>query len=72
MMRLAGNTEGLGDQLSDYRQQVQDSYSNFSAMRREAAEKYADAVATLTRLQQISGYLAGESAGWLASNVVSN
>lgn len=72
MMRLAGNTEGLGDQLSDYRQQVQDSYANFSAMRREAAEKYADAVATLTRLQQISGYLAGESAGWLASNVVSN
>ena len=31
--------EGLGDQLSDYRQQVQDSYSNFSAMRREAAEQ---------------------------------
>ena len=72
MMRLAGNTEGLGDQLSDYRQQVQDSYSNFSTMRREAAEKYADAVGTLTRLQQVSGYLAGESAGWLATQVVNN
>ena len=71
MMRLAGNTEGLGDQLADYRDQVQASYSNFSDMRREAAEKYADAVATLNRLQQINGILAGETSGWLASQIVS-
>jgi conjugative transfer pilus assembly protein TraH len=70
MLKLAGNTEGLGEQLSDYRQQVTDSYSNFTAMRREAAERFADAVATLTRLMSIKSALAGERAGWLATQVV--
>lgn len=72
MLRLASNTEGLGDQLGDYRDQVQDSYANFSVMRREAADKYADAVSTLNRLQMINGVLAGETSGWLAASVVRN
>lgn len=70
MMKLAGNTEGLGEQLSDYRQQVTDSYGNFTEMRREAAERFSDAVATLTRLMTIKSALASERAGWLATQVV--
>ncbi|WP_342075146.1 conjugal transfer protein TraH [Yoonia sp. SS1-5] len=70
MLKLASNTEGLGDQISDYRKQVTDSYANFTAMRREAAERFADAVATLTRLMSIKSALSGERAGWLATQVV--
>lgn len=70
MLKLASNTEGLGDQLSDYRKQVTESYANFTAMRREAAERFADAVATLTRLMSIKSALSGERAGWLATQVV--
>ncbi|MEO1563941.1 MAG: conjugal transfer protein TraH [Pseudomonadota bacterium] len=70
MLKLAGNTEGLGPQLGEYRDQVTDSYANFSAMRREAAERFNDAVATLTRLMSVQSTLSGERAGWLATQVV--
>lgn len=70
MLKLASNTEGLGDQISDYRKQVTDSYANFTAMRREAAERFTDAVATLTRLMSIKSALSGERAGWLATQVI--
>lgn len=72
MMQLAGNTEGLGPQLSEYRDQVTDSYSNFTEMRRDAAERFNDAVATLVRLSSIKEALAGEQGGWLASQIVEN
>lgn len=70
MLKLASNTEGLGDQLSDYRQQVTDSYANFSEIRREAADRYADAMSTLNRLMAVKEALSGERAGWLATQVV--
>jgi len=70
MLKLAGNTEGLGPQLGEYRQQVTDSYSNFTAMRRDAAERFNDAVATLSRLMSVQSTLSGERAGWLATQVV--
>lgn len=70
MLKLASNTEGLGPQLGEYRAQVTDSYANFSAMRREAAERFNDAVATLTRLMSVQTTLSGERAGWLATQVV--
>lgn len=69
MTKLAANTEGLGDQLAEYREQVRTSFSNFTALRREAAEKYGDAVATLTRLQAVKATLASEDAGWIANQV---
>jgi len=72
MQKLASNTEGLGDQLSDYRKQVSDSYSNFTEMRRDAAERFNDAISTLQRLMDIKRTLAGETAGWLATQVVDN
>ena len=70
MLKLASNTEGLGEQLSDYRTQVTDSYSNFTARRREAAEKFNDAIHTLTRLMAVKSSLSGERSGWLATQVV--
>jgi conjugative transfer pilus assembly protein TraH len=70
MLKLAGNTEGLGPQLGEYRQQVTDSYANFTQMRRDAAERFNDAVATLTRLMSVKSSLAGEQSGWLATQVV--
>ncbi|MEP2780822.1 MAG: conjugal transfer protein TraH [Pseudoruegeria sp.] len=72
MIKLASNTEGLGDQLEQYRKQVRDSYSSFTAMRRDAADRYGDAVATLTRLQSIKRTLASEDAGWFANQVTTN
>lgn len=69
MQNAASNTEGLGDQLEDYRDQVQDSFSNFSLMRREAAERYADALSTLNRLMTIKSALSGVRSGWLATQV---
>lgn len=70
MLKLAGNTEGLGPQLGEYRDQVTESYSNFTARRREAAERFNDAVATLSRLMSVQSTLSGERAGWLATQVV--
>ena len=70
MLKLAGNTEGLGPQLGEYRDQVTESYANFSAMRRDAAERFNDAVATLTRLMTVQSTLSGERAGWLSTQVV--
>lgn len=69
MQRAAANTEGLGDQLGEYRGQVERSFSNFTAMRREAAERYGDALATLNRLMTIKSALAGETSGWLATQI---
>jgi len=72
MQKLASNTEGLGDQLGDYRKQVADSYSNFVDMRRDAAERFNDAVSMIRHLMDIKNSLAGETAGWLATQVVQN
>lgn len=69
MLKLASNTEGLGDQLSDYREQVTDSYDNFTDMRREAAERFNDAIAVVQNLMNAKAVLSGEQAGWLAGQV---
>ena len=67
MARSASNIDTFGDVIREYQASVRETQNNFGALRRQAAEKYADATNALEKLQMTKAMLtAGSSTKFAA------
>ncbi|MGO4855362.1 conjugal transfer protein TraH [Phaeovulum sp. W22_SRMD_FR3] len=67
MQRSASNIDTFGDILGEYQETTRQTQNGFGALRRQAAEKYADALSALEKLQLHKAMLSASSSSRFAS-----
>lgn len=67
MQRSASNIDTFGDVIREYQESVRQTQNNFGVLRRQAAEKYADATNALEKLQMTKAMLTAGSSTKFAS-----
>ncbi|MEH6772653.1 MAG: conjugal transfer protein TraH [Cereibacter changlensis] len=67
MQRSASNIDTFGDVIREFQETIRQTQNGFGALRRQAAEKYADALSALEKLQLHKAMLSASSSTRFAS-----
>ena len=67
MQRSASNIDTFGDVIRDFQETIRQTQNGFGTLRRQAAEKYADALSALEKLQLHKAMLSASSSTRFAS-----
>ena len=69
MQKSVSNTDAFGDVLGEFQDGVAETQNNFAVYRRDAAERYTDAISTLQKLQLARTVLSASSASKFATMI---
>ncbi|OUS06304.1 hypothetical protein A9Q96_10035 [Rhodobacterales bacterium 52_120_T64] len=69
MQKSVSNTDAFGDILGDFQDSVAETQNNFAVYRRDAAERYTDAISTLEKLQLARTVLSASSSNKFATMI---
>jgi len=69
MQKSVNNTDSFGNELGKYQDRVAETQNNFAVYRRDAADRYTDAISTLEKLQLARTVLSASSASKFATMI---
>lgn len=69
MQKSVSNTDAFGDILGEFQDGVAETQNNFATYRRDAADRYVDAISTLEKLQLARTILSASSANKFATMI---